>query len=116
MHFLWTRFLIRDNDIQEYYVGWKNDTFLWLLDKPSSSELNDEVLKIKKEYLPHVNDYTSELNLCVPAWLSSLSESLNVGAILLIDYGFPREVYYHPQRSQGTLMCTYIVTEPIQIH
>ena len=25
--------------------------------------------------------------------------------ILIIDYGFPRHEYYHPQRSMGTLMC-----------
>jgi SAM-dependent MidA family methyltransferase len=26
---------------------------------------------------------------------------------LLIDYGYPRSEYYHPQRSMGTLMCHY---------
>jgi SAM-dependent MidA family methyltransferase len=26
---------------------------------------------------------------------------------LLIDYGFPRREYYHPQRLMGTLMCHY---------
>ena len=26
---------------------------------------------------------------------------------MLIDYGFPRHEYYHPDRSQGTLMCHY---------
>ena len=25
--------------------------------------------------------------------------------IFVIDYGFPRHEYYHPQRSTGTLMC-----------
>jgi len=27
--------------------------------------------------------------------------------LLLIDYGFGRREYYHPQRAQGTLMCHY---------
>ena len=27
--------------------------------------------------------------------------------VLLIDYGYPRREYYHPQRSMGTLMCHY---------
>ncbi|WP_455367107.1 SAM-dependent methyltransferase, partial [Kaarinaea lacus] len=27
--------------------------------------------------------------------------------MLIIDYGFPRAEYYHPQRAQGTLMCHY---------
>jgi SAM-dependent MidA family methyltransferase len=26
---------------------------------------------------------------------------------LLIDYGFPRAEFYHPQRATGTLMCHY---------
>jgi SAM-dependent MidA family methyltransferase len=32
---------------------------------------------------------------------------LETGAILLIDYGFSAVEYYHPQRSQGTLMCHF---------
>jgi SAM-dependent MidA family methyltransferase len=27
--------------------------------------------------------------------------------LLLIDYGYPRHEYYHPQRRNGTLMCHY---------
>ena len=27
--------------------------------------------------------------------------------VLLIDYGYPRNAYYHAQRSGGTLMCHY---------
>ncbi|MDP3441065.1 MAG: SAM-dependent methyltransferase, partial [Azonexus sp.] len=29
------------------------------------------------------------------------------GALLLIDYGFPRREFYHQQRGRGTLMCHY---------
>jgi SAM-dependent MidA family methyltransferase len=32
---------------------------------------------------------------------------LDQGAIFVIDYGFPRHEYYHPQRATGTLMCHY---------
>ena len=27
--------------------------------------------------------------------------------MLLIDYGYPRHEYYHPQRDQGALLCHY---------
>lgn len=101
------RFLIDHDAIQEYYVGWKDDAFVWITDKPTSSELENEVQKIKETYLSDIDHYTSELNLYAGAWLHTISESLASGAILLIDYGFPRDVYYHPQRSQGTLMCHY---------
>jgi SAM-dependent MidA family methyltransferase len=37
--------------------------------------------------------------------MRSLAERIESGAIFVIDYGFPRAEYYHPQRSMGTLMC-----------
>jgi SAM-dependent MidA family methyltransferase len=49
--------------------------------------------------------YESEINLAASAWIGSLADSLAEGAIFVIDYGFPRHEYYHPQRSMGTLMC-----------
>jgi SAM-dependent MidA family methyltransferase len=51
--------------------------------------------------------YLSEINLAAPALVNSLAESLERGMILLIDYGFPKAEYYHPDRSTGTLMCHY---------
>ena len=32
---------------------------------------------------------------------------LSQGLLLIVDYGFPRHEYYHPDRSGGTLMCHY---------
>ncbi|HKX38889.1 MAG TPA: SAM-dependent methyltransferase, partial [Burkholderiales bacterium] len=49
--------------------------------------------------------YESEIGLAGPAWMRSLAERLEQGVIFVIDYGFPRHEYYHPQRSIGTLMC-----------
>jgi len=51
--------------------------------------------------------YLTEVNLASQAWLSSLADSLEQGAIFIIDYGYPMSDYYHLQRSQGTLMCYY---------
>ncbi len=51
--------------------------------------------------------YESEWCPAMPAWLRSLADSLQRGALLLIDYGYGRAEYYHPQRSGGTLMCHY---------
>jgi SAM-dependent MidA family methyltransferase len=49
--------------------------------------------------------YESEINLLARAWMRSLCAMLRQGLILVVDYGFPRREYYHPQRSAGTLMC-----------
>jgi SAM-dependent MidA family methyltransferase len=51
--------------------------------------------------------YVSEVNLLAAPWMRHLVENLAEGAIFVIDYGFPRREYYHPQRSSGTLMCHY---------
>jgi SAM-dependent MidA family methyltransferase len=36
-----------------------------------------------------------------------MAERLAAGVVLLIDYGFPRTEFYHPQRIGGSLMCHY---------
>jgi SAM-dependent MidA family methyltransferase len=49
--------------------------------------------------------YDSEIGLAARAWMRTLGERLESGAIFVIDYGYPSREYYHPQRSIGTLMC-----------
>jgi SAM-dependent MidA family methyltransferase len=39
--------------------------------------------------------------------MGSLSAVLTRGALLFLDYGYPRAAYYHPERSMGTLICHY---------
>lgn len=51
--------------------------------------------------------FESEISLAVRAWSAEWGRILNQGALLLIDYGFPRREFYHQQRGRGTLMCHY---------
>ncbi len=51
--------------------------------------------------------YTSEINIAAQGFIRSLGQMLERGVILMVDYGFGESEYYHPQRSQGTLMCHY---------
>jgi SAM-dependent MidA family methyltransferase len=51
--------------------------------------------------------YESEIGLMARAWMKLLAARLVRGALLVVDYGFPRREYYHPQRTMGTLMCHY---------
>jgi SAM-dependent MidA family methyltransferase len=57
--------------------------------------------------LPAEGRYESELALLARMWMRSLGRVLERGAILVIDYGFPRHEFFHPQRSTGTLACHY---------
>ena len=51
--------------------------------------------------------YESEISLAARAWSGEWGHRLQHGALLLIDYGFPRREFYHQQRGRGTLMCHY---------
>lgn len=57
--------------------------------------------------VPQQGEYVTELNLAGKAWIASWAERLQQGAMLLIDYGYPRAEYYLPSRSGGTLLCYY---------
>jgi len=69
-------------------------------EKPANGELLDSARALEVPV-----PYESEINLAASGWMRSLAASLEHGAIFIIDYGFPRHEYYHPQRSMGTLMC-----------
>jgi SAM-dependent MidA family methyltransferase len=71
-------------------------------DRPASGELLAAAQRIEPPA-----PYVSEIALAARAWMRTMVESLEQGAIFVIDYGFPRHEYYHPQRSTGTLMCHY---------
>lgn len=51
--------------------------------------------------------YVSEIGLAARAWVRSWGERIERGALLLIDYGYPRHEYYHPERMNGTLRCHF---------
>ncbi len=74
--------------------------FVWE-DRPAPSALAAAVA----ERMPALPGYVSEINLQGEAWIAAMGGWLERGAALLVDYGFPRSEYYHPQRAGGTLMC-----------
>lgn len=51
--------------------------------------------------------FISEINFNAEDWLELIAGKLNAGIIILIDYGYPRHEYYHPERNKGTLNCFY---------
>ncbi len=78
--------------------------FRWLPGE-AGAELNSAVQALN--LVLDGNSYRSEIAFQAPAWIQSLSEVLEQGAVLIIDYGFRQAEYYHPDRDQGTLMCHY---------
>lgn len=89
-------------DIIERGVAAEEQTFTWH-DRPIlSTDLLDAARRIR---VPE--GYQSEISLSAGGLTRSLAERLRRGVALFVDYGFGAREYYHPQRSQGTLMCHY---------
>ncbi|HSH72572.1 MAG TPA: SAM-dependent methyltransferase [Methylophilaceae bacterium] len=86
----------------EVGVGVNSHGFVWSEQVLASGQLYEAASVLD---LPP--DYTTEQCPQAGALIASLANMLELGAIVLIDYGFPRREYYHPQRSEGTLMCHY---------
>lgn len=100
----------RDNSIFERGVVWSGKRFEW----SDRLLVEGELFKIAQEIIPrasfnnnNIDTYISEINLSVRGFIRSLANILQKGTIVLIDYGFGRNEYYHYQRSRGTLMCHY---------
>jgi SAM-dependent MidA family methyltransferase len=51
--------------------------------------------------------YRMEIAEQASAWIASLGSVLQRGGVLLLDYGFPAQELFHPQRTGGTLMAHY---------
>jgi SAM-dependent MidA family methyltransferase len=51
------------------------------------------------------HDYLTEIHPQGDAFVRTLADRLERGAVVLLDYGFPESEYYHAQRSGGTVMC-----------
>ncbi|MHB1403402.1 MAG: class I SAM-dependent methyltransferase [Thiobacillus sp.] len=80
----------------------EGDTFSWQ-DRP----IADPVLRARADALDLAPGYVSEINLAADALIASLAHCLDRGLILMIDYGFVANEYYHPQRHMGTLRAHY---------
>jgi len=90
----------RDGAWRERGVVLRDDGTLALADRP----LADANLRALAQARFPDGDYASELNPAAEALVEDVGRRLVGGAMLVLDYGFPRHEYYHPQRDGGTLM------------
>lgn len=95
------RFRIQHETIQSLMVGWEENHFVWR-ERPASTAVSERATSLQRE-----QDYVSEIGFAAEGWIRSVADILQQGVLLLIDYGFPRHEFYHPERRTGTLMCHY---------
>jgi SAM-dependent MidA family methyltransferase len=98
------RFRMDQGQVLEQCVRWSCDGFESFWNEPQADGLMSAVADLELEV---ADGFESELNMRAVPWLQQLGEIVESGAVILIDYGHERASYYHPQRSEGTLMCHY---------
>ena len=101
------RIVWEQGKLQECYVAWQEERFVWQAGPLSNPRLQarfDEIISRLGEF---PDGYVTEINLAAEDWINTLGANMQQGMALLIDYGFARHEFYHPQRMQGTLMCHY---------
>ncbi len=97
-----------NESIDEYFVGYNGQEFFWEKQACQDPVLLESIQQSEiKNLIGDTPNYHTEINPALPAWIHSLSDCLQSGCILLIDYGYTRQEYFHPQRHMGTLMCHY---------
>ncbi len=92
---------------------YKNDNFQRLMLKLEDKKLveywqafpDDLQQQLQAKQLTLSNGYRSEFIPHLNEWLTTITNSLNKGMVLFIDYGYGRRVYYHPERHTGTIVC-----------
>jgi len=88
--------------IKEVYVDYKDGRFIEVLKEPSTPELEEY---IRNENIHLDEGYRAEINLDAVHYIQKFGNMLEKGFIFTIDYGFPSEEFYTPERRDGTVVC-----------
>ncbi|MBC9072704.1 SAM-dependent methyltransferase [Thauera sp. CAU 1555] len=96
----------RADGLFERGVALGDDGALCWADVPASGQVlvAAQALELPQ---PAEGEYVTEICLAARAWVAEWAQRLQAGALLLVDYGYPRAEYYLPSRSGGTLLCYY---------
>jgi SAM-dependent MidA family methyltransferase len=102
------RFAIREGEVYEEHVVIGSDGAFLRVDQPADALLRAAVRHVERDIeckLPE--QYRSEVLPQLPYWIQAVGGLLRDGAMLFVDYGYPRSEYYRAARSDGTLRCFY---------
>jgi SAM-dependent MidA family methyltransferase len=84
-------------------VVWRNDQLM-----QDERPLADTAVRaLAAARFPVDGDYVSEVNPAAEALVTTLARRVDHGAVLIVDYGFPRHEYYVADRRDGTLVGHY---------
>ena len=103
-----TRFAIREGEAMEECVAIDEDGRFVREERPADALLCEALRNIERGIETKFDEgYRSEVLPQLPFWLDAVAGTLERGALLFVDYGYPRSEYYGVERSDGTLVCHY---------
>jgi|Deesub1362A_J573_1020465.scaffolds.fasta_scaffold00679_24 SAM-dependent MidA family methyltransferase len=92
------------NGLEEVYVDWMGGKFVEVLKEPSTPDLEEYFKKLDVELEPGCR---AEVNLDAVKYIQLFGDLIEKGFVFTIDYGFPSEELYTPERMDGTIVCYY---------
>src|SRR5262249_5511092 len=103
-----TRFAIREGEAMEECVALAEDGAFVREERPADALLRDALRGGERGVEAKLDEgYRSEVLPQLPFWLDAVAGTMERGALLFVDYGYPRHEYYSAERSDGTLLCHY---------
>lgn len=102
------RFRIESGKVFEEYVVCDGDELAFAHEPTTNQRLLTRIEELRQQTtMSEADTYYSEVNFLAEDWIKSLADRMQSGLVVVVDYGYPRNVYYHAQRHMGTLMCHY---------
>jgi SAM-dependent MidA family methyltransferase len=86
-------------DWLEKFVTLNGDEFAFLHQPIDNRKLRDHLQKLPARPA----SYETEVNLVALDWIGNVARKLARGYVIIVDYGYPRDEFYAPHRSAGTL-------------
>jgi len=103
-----TRFTMREGEVYEEHVVLDGEGNLKRSDRPADALVGGAVRHVERDTGREFPDgYRSEILPQLPFWMQAVAGSLTSGVMLFVDYGYVRQEFYLPERSDGTLMAHY---------
>ncbi|MCZ8317894.1 MAG: SAM-dependent methyltransferase [Silanimonas sp.] len=103
-----TRFVVHEGEVYEEFVALDADGGFLRVDQPADALVRAAVRHVERTLgAPLPDGYRSEILPQLPYWVQAVGGLLRQGAMLFVDYGYPRREYYLPERRDGTLACHY---------
>lgn len=98
------RFVIGEDEVFEEHVAIDADGAFRRVDREADALLVAAVRHLERGLeAPLPPGYRSEVLPQLPYWVQAVIGPMRSGALLFIDYGYPRREFYHRQRDDGTL-------------